>query len=38
MRDSGLGTLSHSCGFAFQERVPEAFPGPGSFNSDDGLV
>ena len=37
-RDGDLSTLCHSCGFAFQRRVLKTFPGPGYFNSEDGVV
>ena len=38
VRDDGLSTLCHSCGFDYQQRVLKTFPGPGYFNSDDEVV
>ena len=38
VRDGGLSTLCHSCGFASQKRVQETFPGPGYLHSEDGVV
>ena len=36
--DGGLGTLCHSCGFVFQQRMLKTFPGPGVLHSEHGLV
>ena len=38
LRDGGLRTLCHSCGFACQQRVLKMFSGLGSLHSDDGVV
>ena len=38
VRDGGLGTVCHSCGYACQQGVLKTFPLPGSFNSEDGVV
>ena len=38
VRDGGLSTLCHSCGFSCQLRVLKTFPGSGYLKSDDGLV
>ena len=37
-RDGGLSTLSHSCGFACQQRVLKTFPGPGYVHYEDEVV
>ena len=37
VRDGGLSTLCHSCGFACQQRALKTFSGPGYLESDDGL-
>ena len=37
-RHGGLGTLSHSCRFACQQRMLIPFPGPGCLPSEDGVV
>ena len=38
VREGGLSTLCHSCGFACQQRVLKTFPGPGYFHPDDRVV
>ena len=38
VRDSGLRTLCHSCGFSCQQRVLETFSGLGFLQADDGVV
>ena len=38
VRDDGLSTLCHSCGFSCQQKVLKTFPGPGYFHSKDGVV
>ena len=38
VRDDGLSTLCHSCGFACQERVLKTFPRPGNLHSEDDVV
>ena len=37
-RDTGLSTLGHSCGLAFQQSVLKAFPASGYLHSEDGVV
>ena len=37
-RDGGLSSLCNSCGFACQQRMLKTFPGPGYFQSEDGVV
>ena len=36
-RDSGLSTLCHSCGLAFQQRELKMFPALGYFHSKSGV-
>ena len=36
--DTGLSTLCHSCGLAFQQNVLKAFPASGYLHSEDGVV
>ena len=37
-RDTGLSTLGHSCGLAFQQSVLKAFPASGYLHSENGVV
>ena len=37
-KGDGLITLCHGCGLACQQRVLKAYPGPGYFRSEDGVV
>ena len=37
-RDGDFSTLFHSCGFAWEKRVPTTFPGPGYLHSQERVV
>ena len=37
-RDGSLSTLCHNCGFVYQHRLLETFPGPGYLCFEDGII